>query len=93
MSSGDDPIPLAIMRSEPAAYLVDIPARIFNPSMEDLVKANLKRLWTAELEAYCRAKSAWPKGRSFKKFLEWFDVEFASMIHDVGRVDIYKDLV
>lgn len=44
-----------------------------------------------ELYGWHTDESAWPKNRTFALFLEWFDVEFHSVVEDLAEDDIADD--
>ena len=55
--------------------------------IEDVYAAVFER----ELNDWHTDEAAWPDGRTFKMFLDWFDVEFYSVIEDLGDEEIADD--
>lgn len=60
-------------------YLVDI---------EAMIEPYYEFIFEEELNAWHRRESDWPVNRDLSTFLEWFDVEYHSMIIDLvpGRI-------
>jgi hypothetical protein len=44
-----------------------------------------------ELEGWYTDESAWPKDRSLATFLEWFDVEFSTMVVDLVDAPLQRE--
>lgn len=67
------------------------------PSFEDdgeaweLIEQAYAEIFEQELEAWHMDESAWPQDRSFALFLEWFDIEFHSVVEDLGDEELSDD--
>ena len=49
---------------------------------EDYLNQIYEELFESELSAWNEDESTWPEDRSIDTFLEWFDIEFHSMVYD-----------
>ncbi len=49
---------------------------------EAILKELCSDIFEVELSGWIADKNKWPENRTYEKFLEWFDVEFHSMIFD-----------
>ena len=48
-------------------------------------------IFEAELSGWHLDESAWPKKRTFSMFLDWFSLEFHSVIEDLCEYEILDD--
>jgi len=48
-------------------------------------------IFELELSSWITDESVWPKSRTYEMFLEWFTVEFHSMVFDPYEDDIEKE--
>jgi hypothetical protein len=55
-------------------------------SME-YIKQIYKGIFEAELISWGLAEQSWPKNRSLEIFLQWFEIEFHSVIYDVAYAE------
>jgi hypothetical protein len=69
---------------EGRVYLVD-DASGFERDVEATVAPHFEFIFEEELNAWHRVESEWPARRDFDTFLEWFEVEYHSMVIDLGR--------
>lgn len=57
--------------------------------------AILRRHWQAifdeQLFSWSQDQRVWPKKRTFRMFLEWFDVRVVEMVFDLGRAMLEHD--
>jgi hypothetical protein len=58
---------------------------------EAFIKKIYQDIFEIELSSWIVIDDMWPKNRTHKMFLEWFDVEFHSMIFDSLQDDIEKE--
>jgi hypothetical protein len=70
------------IREEPNIYLVN--DYDMDGEKEQLIKDNYKDIFEEELNGWITDESIWPKKRDLKKFLEWFHVDFHSMVFDLS---------
>jgi hypothetical protein len=49
----------------------------------EIVAACFDLVFEMELEGWSLDESAWPDDRSFRKFRDWFDIEFHSVVEDL----------
>ena len=74
---------LAEYRKDSNAYLVVDYAE--TGDARELVELYWDEIFEHELNAWMRDPSTWPSDRTLKMFWQWFDVEFASMVFDLGE--------
>lgn len=60
-------------------------------AVEKWLKKNYAQVFTNELNEWTDDQDDWPKNRTYKMFLEWFDVKICSMIYDLGTSPVLKD--
>jgi hypothetical protein len=58
---------------------------------EAFIKDIFQDLFELELSSWIVGDEMWPENITYKMFLEWFDVEFHSMVFDSLKDDIEKD--
>ncbi|MDH3572923.1 MAG: hypothetical protein OES64_04170 [Desulfobacteraceae bacterium] len=58
---------------------------------EAFIKDIFQDLFELELSSWIVVDEMWPENITYKMFLEWFDVEFHSMVFDSLKDDIEKD--
>jgi len=58
---------------------------------ESFIKDIFQDLFELELSSWIVVDEMWPENITYKMFLEWFDVEFHSMVFDSLIDDIEKD--
>ena len=58
---------------------------------EAFIKEMFQDLFELELSSWMTDDDTWPENITYKMFLEWFDVEFHSMVFDSSQNDIEKD--
>ena len=69
------------MSADASAYL--IPELWQDSDQQELLKSYYDVFFTIQLEGWWTDESAWPKKRSLKMFLDWFAVEFHSLVFDL----------
>lgn len=60
-------------------------------AVEKWLKKNYEQVFTNELNEWTDDQKDWPKNRTYKMFLDWFDVKICSMIYDLGTSPVLKD--
>lgn len=58
---------------------------------EALIKDMFQDLFELELSSWIVIDEMWPENITYKMFMEWFDVEFHSIVFDSLKDDIEKD--
>lgn len=71
------------IEEEPNIYLVN--DYDMDAEKEKLIKENYKYIFEEELNGWITDESVWPGKRDMKTFLEWFHVDFHSMVFDLGE--------
>jgi hypothetical protein len=71
--------------------IVLLPEYDLKEDTEAIIKELYNDIFEVELSGWITDKSKWPKNRTFEKFLEWFDVEFHSMVFDPFEDNIDKE--
>ena len=80
--SGESPTSLERLRHEPTIYLFE---SMFNEAHgHEMLKSDFNEIFEEQLGGWCTDETTWPKKRTFSLFQNWFEVEMASMIHDLG---------
>jgi hypothetical protein len=74
---------------ENTMYLID--SLDDKKTVEKWLKKNYDQVFSNELNEWTDDQKDWPKNRTYKMFLEWFDVKICSMIYDLGTSPILKD--
>jgi len=54
---------------------------------DQLVAENFKEIFEEELNGWITDESMWPKNRNLETFLEWFHVDFHTMVFDLTEED------
>ncbi len=72
---------LAELYEDSAAYLF---LEIWQDTdQQELLKTCYDILFEEQLEGWCTDEAAWPQQRDLKLFLDWFAVEFHSLVFDL----------
>jgi hypothetical protein len=58
---------------------------------DTIVKNLYKNIFEVELSGWTTDENEWPRNRKYEMFLEWFEVEYHSMVFDPFEDDINKD--
>jgi hypothetical protein len=82
----DDDLTLDYIREDSTAYLV--PEYELNSEQAEILEWCFELLFEVELDSWYIDPNLWPQERNLKMFLEWFDVEFHSMVVDLGEPPI-----
>ena len=88
----DDPgITIQNVNCENTIYLVTNEDCDGEVAVERWIRRNYKALFESELEGWYTDPELWPKARTYKKFKEWFEVEYHSVLIDTVGGEIYDD--
>ena len=68
-----------------------LPAIDSDEHADAIVKDLYKNIFEAELSSWTTDENEWPRNRTYKMFLEWFEVEYHSMVFDPFEDDIEKE--
>jgi hypothetical protein len=74
---------LAELQFDSTGYLV--PEYEDDNEQREILKEFHASIFELELESWTPEESTWPKQRDLKMFLEWFEVEFHSVVHDLAE--------
>lgn len=77
----DKDLTLELVRDEPTAYL--IPQLWDDAEQAAILEWCYEEVFEAELESWYTDPDLWPQERDLKMFLDWFDVEFHSLVFDL----------
>ena len=72
---------LESLNEESTAYL--IPEILEDSDQEEFLKTFYDTLFEEQLEGWWTDETAWPQPRDLKMFLNWFEVEFHSLVFDL----------
>ena len=72
---------LESLNEDSTAYL--IPEIWQDSDQEEFLRTCYEILFEEQLEGWWTDEAAWPKQRDLKMFLEWFEVEFHSLVFDL----------
>ena len=85
----DDPgITIDSADSDNPVYLVD---DRYAENFETWLKKNYKTLFESELHSWYTDQSLWPGKRDLRTFRKWFEVEYFTIVIDLGRGGIFDD--
>ena len=71
------------LNEDSTAYLV--PEIGQDSDQEEFLKTCYDIIFEEQLEGWWTDEAAWPQPRDLKMFLEWFEVEFHSLVFDLLR--------
>ena len=74
------------VREDSTAYL--IPQYWEKSEQAEILEWCYELLFEVELESWFTDPALWPQERNLKMFLEWFDVDFHSLVFDLGEPPI-----
>ena len=58
-----------------------------------VLEKNYKKIFSNELSAITEDINLWPEKVSFELFLEWFSVDYGSMVMDLEKSDLKADFI
>ena len=73
---------LESLNEESTAYL--IPEILEDSDQEEFLKTCYDILFEEQLEGWWTDEAAWPQQRDLRMFLDWFEVEFHSLVFDLS---------
>ena len=77
----EEGLTLEDVREDPSAYLIP---ELESPEEErEILKWCYEDIFEAELSSWYTDAAVWPQQRDLKMFLEWFDIEFHSLVFDL----------
>ena len=77
----DPPVKLAFLRSEVTIHLVE---EIEDPDhFVEILEREYRHMFREQLNAWCRDDAQWPEIGNLQMFLDWFEVEWGSMVFDL----------
>jgi len=79
----EDILSLEDIRADSTAIL--LPEFKRSAEAKEYIRNNYIKLFDHELETWETDKSLWPKTRSFETFLDWFDIEFHTMVYNAEQ--------
>ena len=77
------------LRKEAHIYL--IPERLQDDDWEKQLKKHFAAIFEHELWGWCEDPELWPVKRTYSAFRKWFEVEFHSMVLELGDGDVEVD--
>jgi hypothetical protein len=87
--NSDFKMTLEQIRSDPTCIL--IPEFVHPNEGQSYIKKHYNDIWHWSLYGYWTDEKAYPKSRTYKKFIEWFDVELGSEVLDFLDEEIEKE--
>jgi hypothetical protein len=79
--SYDEDLTLEDVREDASAYLIP---ELESPDEEaEILKKCYEDIFGSQLSSWYIDPQVWPQQRDFKMFLEWFDIEFHSLVFDL----------
>ena len=70
------------VNNEPNVYLV--PEYENDNELKRILPSVIDCIWEEELMSWYIDEATWPKDRSKKKFMEWFELQVASSVMDIA---------
>lgn len=67
---------------------------LINEDIEDIeawLKKKFDRFFMMELEGWHLNKKAWPQGRTYKMFKQWFEISSTFMVYDMEKTPVLKE--
>jgi len=77
------------VNDEPQIYL--LPQYEMMDEQEGLLRDCYEHLFRSQLEGWWTDETAWPSGRDFQMFNNWFEVQFHSVIEDLAWDPLLDD--
>ena len=81
LNDRDKDLTLAELAEDSTAYLV--PELWEDSDQNALLESSYDILFEEQLEGWWTDEAAWPRERNLKMFLDWFEVEFHSLVFDL----------
>jgi hypothetical protein len=64
-----------------SVYLVDLPD---DGEPQQVIRAQFARIFDEQLASWMRDTRTWPKRRTYDMFRQWFSVQVADIVYDLG---------
>lgn len=90
-SIGDEKEQYSISDFRTDCSVILLPVVDSDEDAESILKDIYQDVFELELSSWIVVDDMWPENRTYKMFLEWFDVEFHSMVFDSLKDDIEKE--
>ena len=90
-SVGPEEEPYSINDFSTDCSVILLPVVDSDEHAEAFIKDIFQDLFELELSSWIVVDEMWPENITYKMFLEWFDVEFHSMVFDLLQSDIQKE--
>ncbi len=85
----DPSVTLKVVNEEQPVYLV--PECIDPDMFSELLSYYFDVIFDAELSGWWVDQKDWPQSRTVELFQEWFDIEFHSMVEDLGNEGLINE--
>ncbi|MDF7826718.1 hypothetical protein P4B35_22000 [Pontiellaceae bacterium B12227] len=85
----DSSVTLETVTEEQPVYLV--PECIDPDMFPEMLTYYFDVIFEAELSGWWTDRKDWPQSRTVELFQEWFDIEFHSMVEDLGTEELQDD--
>ena len=69
------------VREDSTSYLVRDSEEL--DESERTIRTHYEEIFEAELFSWCTDEKKWPENITYSKFIEWFDVEYHSIVMDL----------
>jgi len=79
------------VNTERTVYLISDEDGENEETQQAWIKRNFRQLFKSELEGWYTDPELWPKSRTLKRFYEWFDTEFNTVIIDTVDEPLFDD--
>jgi len=90
-SLGDDEEQYSISDFSTDCSIFLLPVVDLDEYAEAFIKDTFQDIFELELSIWMADDDTWPENITYKMFLEWFDVEYHSMVFDSLKDDIEKE--
>ena len=90
-SVGDEEEQYSISDLSTDCSVILLPVLDSDEHAEAFIKEIYQDVFELELSSWIVDDHTWPEKVTYKMFLEWFEVEFHSIVFDSLKVDIEKD--
>jgi len=87
----DEDVQYSISDFSTDCSVILLPVVDSDENAEAFINDIFQDLFELELSSWIVVDEMWPENITYKMFLEWFDVEFHSMVFDSLKDDIEKD--
>src|SRR5262245_6119163 len=88
-NSAASDVSLDDLREDCNAYL--IPEYEFDEDQEEILKWCFEDVFAEELYSWSTDEADWPQQRTLEMFMDWFELEFHSIVHDLDDAPLEHD--